>query len=211
MDKLKEGYFISFEGIEGSGKTTISRLIAEMLMTDGYEVLATYEPGGTLIGNKIRDILLMPEHKNMSHYTELLLYNAARAQHLYEKILPALRTGKLIISDRFIDSTIAYQGYGRGIDLSLISIMDKIVTGGLKPNLTILLDVEVELGLKRNRGINKIDRLEIEEIEFHKRVREGYHLIAANEPERFKVVDASMSIEEVLQIVSEIIKKHLPC
>lgn len=211
MAKLQKGYFISFEGIEGSGKTTISRLIADMLMMDGYEVLSTYEPGGTLIGNKIRDILLTTEHKNMSHCAELLLYNAARAQHLHEKILPALKTGKIIISDRFVDSTIAYQGYGRGIDLTLILSIDKIVTGGLKPHLTILLDLDVELGLMRNRGINKIDRLELEEIEFHKRVREGYHLIAEQEPERLKVVNASVTIDQVLQAVSEIIRKNLPC
>ncbi len=211
MAKLQKGYFISFEGIEGSGKTTISRLIADMLMMDGYEVLSTYEPGGTLIGNRIRDILLTTEHKSMSHYAELLLYNAARAQHLHEKILPALKTGKIIISDRFVDSTVAYQGYGRGIDLSLILSIDKIVTGGLKPHLTILLDLDVELGLMRNKGINKIDRLELEEIEFHRRVREGYHLIAEQEPERFKVVNASATIDQVLQAVSEIIRKNLPC
>ncbi len=211
MDKLKKGVFISFEGIEGSGKTTISRLIAEMLMTDGYEVLSTYEPGGTAIGQKIRDILLLPEHKEMSYLSELLLYNAARAQHLKEKIMPAIQTGKIVITDRFSDSTIAYQGYGRGLDFSLIMTLDSITTRGLKPDITILLDIDIESGLKRNKGINKIDRLELEDIEFHKKVRDGYYKIVEAEPKRVKIVDASQSIEKVLQDVSDIIKKALSC
>lgn len=211
LKKIKKGLFISFEGIEGSGKTTVSRLIAEMLMMDGYEVLSTYEPGGTIIGAKIRNILLSPEHKSMSYITELLLYNAARAQHIEERIIPALQSDKIIITDRFADSTIAYQGYGRGIDFSLIMSLDEIVTNKLKPDLTILLDIDVETGLMRNKGINKIDRLELEDIEFHKKVRNGYHVIAAKEPERVKIVDASMPIEKVLQETYDIIKNTLLC
>ncbi len=211
MEKVKKGLFISFEGIEGSGKTTISRLLAEILMMDGYEVLSTYEPGGTIIGSKIRDILLSPEHKAMSYITELLLYNAARAQHIKERLIPALQTGKIVITDRFTDSTIAYQGYGRGIDLSLIMSLDAIVTEGLKPDITILLDIDVETGLMRNKGINKIDRLELEDIEFHKKVRDGYYKIADKEPQRVKIVNASMPIEKVLQETDDIIKRALLC
>ncbi len=182
-----------------------------MLMMDGYEVLSTYEPGGTTIGQKIRDILLLPEHKEMSYLTELLLYNAARCQHLREKLIPALETGKIVITDRFSDSTIAYQGYGRGLDLSLIVTIDKIVTGGLKPDITILLDIDVESGLMRNKGINKVDRLELEDIEFHRKVRDGYYMIADKEPERVKIVNASSAIERVLKDTSDIIIKALSC
>lgn len=209
MNNQKSGLFVSFEGIEGSGKTTIARLIAEMLMMDGHEVLSTYEPGGTTIGQKIRDILLQPEHREMSYITELLLYNAARAQHLKERIIPALQSGKIVITDRFSDSTIAYQGYGRGIDFSLIMNLDAIVTGGLKPDITILLDIDIEAGLKRNRGINKIDRLELEDIEFHKRVRDGYYKLHEADTQRMKIVDASQSLEKVLQDVNDIIKRAL--
>lgn len=207
----RKGFFISFEGIEGSGKTTVSRLITEMLIMDGYEVLSTYEPGGTTIGQKIRDILLSPEHKEMSYLTELLLYNAARSQHLREKLIPALEAGKIVITDRFSDSTIAYQGYGRGLDLSLIISLDTIVTGGLKPDITILLDIDVESGLMRNKGINKVDRLELEDIEFHKKVKAGYYMIADKEPERVKIVNASSAIERVLKDTSDIIIKALSC
>lgn len=182
-----------------------------MLMMDDYEVLSTYEPGGTIIGQKIRDILLLPEHKEMSYITELLLYNAARSQHLKEKIVPALDTGKVVITDRFSDSTVAYQGYGRELDLSLIMSLDAIVTGGLKPDITILLDIDVESGLMRNKGINKIDRLELENIEFHKKVRDGYYRIAEKEPERVKIVNASSAMEKVLKDASDIIKKALAC
>lgn len=207
----RKGFFISFEGIEGSGKTTMARLMSEMLMTDGFEVLLTYEPGGTSIGQKIRDILLLPEHKNMSEITELLLYNAARTQHLKERIIPALESGKIVITDRFSDSTIAYQGYGRGLDFTLIMSLDAIATGSIKPNLTLLLDVDVEVGLMRNKGINKIDRLELEDIEFHRKVRAGYHKIAESEPQRIKIVDSSLPIERVIQHTGDIIKKALLC
>lgn len=203
--KLPKGLFISFEGIEGSGKTTQAAFLAKRLAAEGYDALLTYEPGGTVVGRKIREVLLQPEHMEMSHITELLLYNADRAQHLSETILPALGEGKVVITDRFTDSTVAYQGYGRGIDLQLIMSIDGHATGGIRPDLTILFDLDAEAGLTRNRGINKVDRLELEDIAFHRKVREGFLRIAELEPERVKLVDASMSVEDVKNKVWEIV------
>lgn len=206
---MGKGIFISFEGIEGTGKTTQARLLSERLVEKGYEVMLTQEPGGTVIGSKIREILLHIDHGSMSYMTELLLYNAARAQHLSEKILPALDEGKIVITDRFTDSTVAYQGYGRGIDIQLITSINNIATEGIKPNLTILFDLDVETGLKRNKGINKVDRLELEDVEFHKKVKRGYFQIADKEPERIKIVDASLPLKIVEQKVWEIVRWHL--
>lgn len=191
------GILISFEGIEGTGKTIQSKLLYEYLLKKGYNVILTEEPGGTRIGLKIRELLLSVENKEMTSFAELLLYNASRAQHIKEVVLPAINRGAVVITDRFIDSTIAYQGYGRGIDLNLIYSIDKIVTAGLRPDITILLDLDVEAGLKRNKGINKVDRLELEDVEFHKLVRSGYLEIAAKEPERIKLIDASGGIKEI--------------
>jgi dTMP kinase len=205
----KKGLFISLEGIEGTGKTTQARLLYERLINNGFDVILTNEPGGTPIGEDIREILLKVDHREMSYITELFLYNAARAQHLYEKILPALKNGKIVITDRFSDSTIAYQGYGRGIDLALLKNLDEIATGSIKPDITILFDLDVEIGLRRNRGINKIDRLELEDVEFHKRVREGYLRIAELEPMRIKIIDASKPISEISEKIWETVRCHL--
>lgn len=204
-----QGIFISFEGIEGTGKTTQARLLSERLIKEGYEVILTQEPGGTVIGNKIRKILLHVDHKEMSYMTELFLYNAARAQHLSEKILPALNDGKVVITDRFTDSTVAYQGYGRGIDIQVIMSINDIATEGIKPHLTILFDLDVETGLKRNKGTKKVDRLELEDIEFHKKVREGYLKIAEAESDRIKIVDASLPLKDVSEKIWEIVKWRL--
>jgi dTMP kinase len=200
-----KGIFLSFEGIEGTGKTIQSRLLCENLVKKGYEVILTEEPGGTRIGLKIRDVLLSVENKEMTPITELLLYNASRAQHINEVILPALRKGVIVITDRFTDSTVAYQGFGRRIDLGYIDFIQRIVTEGLKPDITLLLDLDVETGLMRNKGINKTDRLELEDVEFHKRVRDGYLKIAAKEPERIKLIDGSGSIEEIHSKVINIV------
>ena len=200
-----KGKFISFEGIEGTGKSTQAKLLQQGLLGLGYEVILTEEPGGTLISLRVREILLSVDHTNMKPLTELLLYNAARAQHIEEVILPALNRGAVVITDRFTDSTFAYQGYGRGIDLDLLESIDKIATNGLRPDMTMLLDLDVETGLKRNRRINKTDRLELEDVEFHKRVRKGYHELAAKEPERIKVLDASVGIEELNIVIAGII------
>jgi dTMP kinase len=205
----KKGIFISFEGIEGSGKTKQSRLLYEYLRKSGYKVILTGEPGGTQIGLKIRDLLLSVENRKMTSVSELLLYNASRAQHIKEVILPALKKGFIVITDRFIDSTKAYQGYGRGIDLKLIEFLEKIVIEDIRPDLTLLLDLDVKIGLKRNKGINKTDRLELEDVKFHKRVREGYLKIAAKELERIKLIDASGSIEEIHSKIIKIITDFL--
>lgn len=206
-----KGIFISFEGIEGTGKTIQSRLLYEYLTKKGYEVTLTEEPGGTRIGLKIRDLLLSVENKGMTPLAELLLYNASRAQHIHEVILPLMNKGAIVITDRFTDSTVAYQGYGRGIDLSIINSIKRMVAADLQPDITILLDLDVEVGLKRNRGINKMDRLELEDVEFHKRVRNGYIEIATKEPERIKLVDASEGIEQVhnriIKIITDFLKK----
>jgi dTMP kinase len=192
-----KGTFLSFEGIEGSGKSTQAKLLYQHLKKRGIDVMLTAEPGGTRIGKRIRTVLLSVEHVEMSPLTELLLYNASRAQHIHEVIIPALGRGTTVITDRFTDSTIAYQGYGRGLDLGMIDEIDRIATGRFRPDITLLLDLEVTTGLLRNRGLNKSDRLEREDISFHEKVRKGYHRIAAQEPLRVKLVRAINGAEEV--------------
>jgi dTMP kinase len=204
-----KGILISLEGIEGTGKTIQSKLLYEYLTKKGYEVILTGEPGGTRIGLKIRELLLSVENKGMTPLAELLLYNASRAQHIQEIILPAMNKGAIVITDRFTDSTVAYQGYGRGIDLDIINSITRIVAAGLQPDITILLDLDVEVGLKRNRGINKMDRLELEDVEFHKQVRNGYLEIATKEQERIKLIDASEGIEQVHNRIIKIIMDFL--
>ncbi len=207
MIKGSHGFkgFISFEGIEGSGKSTQAKLLADYLKAKGANVLTTEEPGGTRIGLKIRDLLLNPEN-NMDPLTELLLYNSSRAQHVREVIYPALMQNNIVITDRFFDSTLAYQGYARGIDLSIIKTLDEIVAPDLKPFVTFLLDIDVEEGLRRNRIAQKEDRFELETIEFHKRVQDGYLQIAGDEPDRIKVIDASNSPEEVNKKTIEVLE-----
>ncbi|MBN2654019.1 MAG: dTMP kinase [Nitrospirae bacterium] len=201
--------FISLEGIEGTGKSTQSRLLSEALTAAGYEALLTFEPGGTRIGQSIREILLKPDHKEMSFVAELLLYNAARSQHLHEVILPALERGAVVITDRYTDSTVAYQGYGRGIDIELLKSIDRISTKGFMPHLTILFDLDVQVGLERNRGVNKVDRFELEEVAFHEKVRSGYLEIARLEPQRIKIVDASKEPQDIHKQVKDIVMERL--
>ena len=198
--------FISFEGIEGSGKSTQVKLLADYLRSKGNTVIETFEPGGTKIGQKIRELLLEPGN-HMDPMAELLLYYSSRAQHVREVIYPAIRNNSIVITDRFTDSTVAYQGYARGIDLGLINTLNDIVVPDMKPFLTFLLDMDVEEGLRRNRRAQKEDRFELETVEFHNRVRKGFHQIAAEEPERIKIVDASVSAEEVSRKVIEILER----
>ena len=204
-----KGRFISLEGIEGTGKSTQAKLLSDYLKEKGFEVVLTEEPGGTQIGLRIRELLLSVEHKGMTAVTELLLYNASRSQHIREIIVPAISSGAIVITDRFTDSTIAYQGFGRGIDLRLINSIDLIATERLRPDITILLDLDAEVGLKRNKRINKTDRLELEDLEFHQRVRNGYHNLAEKEPERIKLIDASAGIQEIHSRISSIITNFI--
>ncbi|MBF0472934.1 MAG: dTMP kinase [Nitrospirae bacterium] len=202
--------FISFEGTEGAGKTTQISNVSRELISLGYKVLKTHEPGGTLIGEEIRGILLNSNNTAMEPITELLLYNAARNQHIKEKIIPALKDNIIVLTDRFSDSTIAYQGYGRGIDLDIIMALDNIATMGLRPDITFLLDIEdIDVGLKRNLEIKKTDRFELEEIEFHKKVRAGFLKIAEREPSRFIILDGKMPLIELSNKIINIIKERL--
>lgn len=204
-----KGLFISFEGIEGTGKSTQSELLAEYLRGKGFSVTKTEEPGGTRISLKIRELLLSLESRGIDRLTELLLYNASRAQHTKEIIIPALERGNIVITDRFSDSTIAYQGYGRGIDLKLIDSLDIIATNRLRPDITILLDIDVKTGLRRNRETSKNDRFEQEEISFHEKVRKGFIKIAEKEPERINLLDCSDNIKAVHNKVIKIILPFL--
>ncbi len=203
------GVFISFEGIEGTGKSTQTRLLAAYLRDRGYHVIETAEPGGTPISFKIRELLLSLDNKDMDAVTELLLYNAARVQHVRQVILPALERGDVVVTDRFSDSTTAYQGYGRGIDLGLLDTLDLVSTGRMRPDITILLDVDAAVGLKRNREADKSDRIELEDISFHERVRKGFIAIASKDGERVRLVDCSGSLEEVQGEVRRIIGAFL--
>ncbi|RJQ56502.1 MAG: dTMP kinase [Nitrospiraceae bacterium] len=198
--------FISFEGIEGAGKSTQSKLLAEYLRPRGHTVITTVEPGGTGIGQQIRALLLEPGN-HMDPLTELLLYYASRAQHAREVIYPALLKNTVVITDRFTDSTTAYQGYARGLDLSIIDALNEIVVPDLKPFLTFLLDLDVEEGLRRNRHARKEDRFELETIDFHNRVRQGFLQISAEEPERVKVIDASRNADEVSKHIIKVLEE----
>lgn len=207
--------FITFEGIEGSGKTTQVELLTGSLKAKGYECLATREPGATRIGRGIRDILLDSAHSNMLPLTELLLYEADRAQHVHDVIKPALAAGKVVVSDRFFDATTVYQGYARGCDLDLIERIHRIVLGGLTPDLTLILDLPVEIGLERawqrihsRSGNFPEDRFEKEALAFHERVRLGYLTLAKNEPDRFRVIDASGDPQTAHKDVLEAVLQH---
>ena len=204
--------FISFEGIEGSGKTTQIKLLIPVLQAKGYECIATREPGATKIGHKIRAILLDAAHATMLPLTELLLYEADRAQHVHEVIKPALAANKVVVSDRFFDATTVYQGYARGFDLKLIQQIHRIVLGGLRPDLTLILDLPVHAGLERawqrinsQSGNLPEDRFEKEALAFHEKVRQGYLTLARSEPERFRVIDASGDQRTIHKEIAEIV------
>ncbi len=191
--------FITLEGPEGSGKSSQLPDLAEFLRGQGWDVLTTREPGGTPIGDQIRQILMRLDNQELHPRTEILLFLASRAQLVEQMIKPALREGKLVLSDRFGDSTLAYQGYGHGIDLANLRAMLAFATDNLKPDLTLLLDVDVEIGLQRKRKEDEWNRLDAYELAFHQRVREGYHELCRQEPERWRVIDA-MQPKEAVQI-----------
>jgi dTMP kinase len=190
--------FITFEGPEGSGKTTQIRLLVEWLRKQGYDVVLTREPGGTDIGNQIRAVLHDPHNTAIDAGAEILLYSADRAQHVAQRIRPALAAGKIVISDRYADSTLAYQGYGRRLDMESLRAITAFATGGLTPDLTLYLDITSEEGLQRKQeGGDEWNRLDAEAPEFHERVRAGYLALVTQEPHRWAVIDGDRSVEEV--------------
>lgn len=201
MTTGQKGRFITIEGGEGAGKSTVIAKLYEALRSRGVDVLLTREPGGIDIAEKIREIILNPAHTAMDERTEALLYAAARRQHLAEKVLPALAAGKLVLCDRFIDSSLAYQGHARGLGIDAVYEINRFAVGDCMPELTLFFDVKPETGLAR---INKargreVNRLDLEDIRFHHRVREGYQLVMAREPERFVVIDAEQPMEQVYE------------
>jgi len=204
----KKGLFITLEGPDGSGKSTQSLLLARYLKRHGHKVVRTREPGGTSIAESLRRIILNPKNR-ISKITEVLLYEAGRAQHTSELILPALRQGKTVICERYNDATLAYQGYGRKLDIQMVKELNRIASSGLKPDLTLLLDLDVREGLRRIRKISggRMDRMERESIKFHQRVREGYHELASREPGRVKLIKVKRTPEKTHLEVVKAIKK----
>ena len=206
------GLFITFEGPEGSGKTTQIRLLAEWLRRSGCDVATTREPGGTRIGDAIRALLLDPDHGEMSPAAEILLFSAARAQHVSEVIRPQLNRGGVVVCDRFADSTLAYQGYGRGLDLAELRRITAFATGGLTPDLTVCLDLPAAEGLARKLKADSAEwnRMEQEQLAFHERVREGYLALAAEAPARWVVIDATQPVAAIQeQIRAAVTAKQL--
>ncbi|MDD5491209.1 MAG: dTMP kinase [bacterium] len=203
------GIFITLEGPDGSGKSTQALLLINFLKKSGYKVLHTREPGGDRVAENIRRLLLSPRNK-IAPETELFLYWASRSQHVRQVIIPALARGVVVVCERFNDATIAYQGYGRGVDLKLISKMNQLASSGLRPDLTVLLDIAPEKGLKKAleaKGVK--DRFEQEKISFHKRVRRGYLDLAAREPQRIKKISSSGTIEHIQQQIQILVNKKL--
>ncbi|MBF7076352.1 MULTISPECIES: dTMP kinase [Streptococcus] len=197
---MSKGIFISLEGPDGAGKSSVLEALIPILEAKGQAFITTREPGGVAVAEKIRDVVLDPKHTEIDEKTELLLYIASRRQHLVERILPALDRGEMVLVDRFIDSSVAYQGFGRGLKVVDIDWLNDFATDGLKPDLTLYFDIEAEEGLARiakskERGADRLDR---ESVEWHRRVREGYLSILKKEPNRVRKIDASQPLEKVV-------------
>jgi len=206
------GLFITFEGPDGCGKSTQIAPLAEYLREKGREVYTTREPGGTEISDQVRQIIMAMKNTSMNPRTELLLFLSARAQLVEEVIRPRLAAGEVIISDRYADSTLAYQGYGHGVDRDVIRRLLEFATGGLKPDLTLLLDVDAETGLRRRQmGGGEWNRLDAYQLEFHRRVREGYHELAALEPERWVTIDGGQPPEMVQLAIQRAVDERIGC
>ncbi|USG65881.1 dTMP kinase [Brevibacillus ruminantium] len=199
MTTRKTGRFITVEGADGAGKSTVVTRLYEALQNKGWDVLLTREPGGIEIAEKIREIILNPEHIKMDKRTEALLYAAARRQHLAEKVLPALEGGKLVLCDRFIDSSLAYQGYARGIGIDEVFAINQFAVENCMPDLTLYFDVRPEVGLARINATKdrEINRLDLEALDFHEKVREGYRLVIERFADRFQIIDAEKPADEV--------------
>ncbi len=206
--------FITFEGPEGSGKSTQVRFLVEWLKERGFSVLSTREPGGTAIGNAVRQVLLDVQHAGMRPRTEVFLFSAARAQLVDEVIRPFLERGGVVVSDRYADSTLAYQGYGHGMDLGMLRRISEFATGGLWPDLTIYLDVPVEEGLRRKRKANirgegELNRLDMADVEFHRRVRNGYLALAESDPARWRVLDGTKPADSLRDEIEKVVSEML--
>jgi len=213
---IRVGYFITFEGVEGCGKTTQIKLLSELLKERGIRTVLTREPGGCPIADKIRAILLDAENKALAPLAELMLYAAARAQHVTEVISPALEAGKIVLCDRFCDATVAYQSFGRGIDREVIDTLNRHACQGVSPDLTLLVDCDPATGLERARrrieatSGPREERFELEELAFHQRVRAGYRQLAADEPDRFMIIDGSAGIDEIFAAISARVLARIP-
>ena len=204
-----KGFFITLEGIEGVGKTTNMEFVHQQLLAAGKDVILTREPGGTSLGEDVRNLLLGHKHDDMSSETELLLMFAARAEHLSKVIVPAVMDGKYVLCDRFTDATFAYQGGGRGIPTRRIEELEQWVQGNMRPDITLLLDLPVEVGLERAGKRSAADRFEKEDMVFFERVRERYLQLAKEFPQRFRTIDASKALDEVQQQIKDALLEML--
>lgn len=196
---MKKGYFITFEGPDGSGKTTVCNAVYQRLKDMGYDVVHTREPGGIEIAEKIRDIILDPQNVMMDAKTEALLYAASRRQHLVEKVIPSIEAGKVVICERFVDSSLAYQGYGRELGFDEVLSINKFAIGDYFPDMTVYLDVDEKIGLERIKDRAFKDRLDQESIDFHHRVNEGYQKVIDVFKDRVSIVDASKPLDSVIE------------
>jgi len=210
---MNKGFMVVFDGSNGAGKTTVIKSVENYLVSKGFDVVLTREPGGTPIGEKIREVILDPSTPEMSFMTELMLFGAGRAQHIQEKIIPALAKGQIVLSDRFDAATFSFQHFARGIDLDTIIKINNLALNGFSPSMNIILDLEPSEGLKRVRSRGEgLDRLEDEKSDFLIKARNGYLTQAAQSPEKFTIVDAAQSkekvLEEVIQIIDTLIDKY---
>lgn len=201
-----KGLFITIEGGDGSGKTTQIELLMNYLNLQGYKVCLTREPGGTIISEKIRTIILDKTHAEMADMTEALLYAASRAQHVHEFIIPKMKEGYMVICDRFVDSSVVYQGYARGLGIENIEIINRYATLGLEPDLTVLLDIPAEEGLIRKKSQQSLDRLELQADKFHIMVSEGYRKLANRHKERILSIDANQSIDTIHKTIVKVLE-----
>ncbi len=212
MNSAGQGLLVVFEGVDGAGKTTQVKLLAGRLAQSGYGPVITREPGGTRLGEAVRELLLDKRYGSLSVEAEVLLYAAARAQHVTEVIMPALREGKIVLCDRFTDSTLAYQGYGRGVSLPTLEAVNDFAACGVYPDLVLVLDLCPKEGLARiGRTGRAADRMECEEVSFYSRVREGYLDLASRCPGRYRVVDAGRPVEAVHEEIWRIVEEVLGC